>query len=54
MVPHERELAKRYANQPFAIVGVNGDMTGIALGPNADVVTDGPKLKKIIEKEGIT
>jgi thiol-disulfide isomerase/thioredoxin len=25
MVPHERELAKRYAGRPFAVVGVNGD-----------------------------
>jgi thiol-disulfide isomerase/thioredoxin len=24
-VPHERELLKRYADKPFAIVGVNGD-----------------------------
>jgi len=24
MIPHERELAKRYAKRPFAIVGVNG------------------------------
>jgi thiol-disulfide isomerase/thioredoxin len=25
MVPHERELAERYAGRPFAVVGVNGD-----------------------------
>ena len=25
MVPHERELAARLADKPFAIVGVNGD-----------------------------
>ena len=25
MLPHERELAKHYADRPFAIVGVNGD-----------------------------
>ena len=24
-IPHERELAKRYAGRPFAIVGVSGD-----------------------------
>ncbi len=27
LVPHERELAERYAGQPFAIVGVNADET---------------------------
>jgi RNA polymerase sigma factor (sigma-70 family) len=26
MLPHERELAKRYAGRPFQIVGVNGDL----------------------------
>ena len=25
MYPHERSLVKKYANQPFAIVGVNSD-----------------------------
>jgi thiol-disulfide isomerase/thioredoxin len=26
MVPHERELARRFAGKPFAIVGINGDL----------------------------
>ncbi len=25
LIPHERELAKRHAGRPFALVGVNGD-----------------------------
>ncbi len=25
MYPHERSLVKKYANQPFAIIGVNSD-----------------------------
>lgn len=41
MVPHERDLTKRYAGRPFVIVGVNGDV-------------DEKRLKQVIQKEQIT
>jgi hypothetical protein len=41
MIPHERELAKRYAGRAFAIVGVNGsDFEG--------------KAQKAVKEEQIT
>ena len=41
MIPHERELAKRYAGRPFAIVGVSG----------ADLEE---KVKQAVKEEQIT
>ena len=41
MVPFEKELLKRMENQPFALLGFNGD-------------TDEAQLKRIIREKGIT
>jgi len=41
MYPHERSLVKKYADRPFAIIGVNSDR-------------DLEKLKSRIKKENIT
>ncbi|MAG58343.1 MAG: hypothetical protein CMJ83_18810 [Planctomycetes bacterium] len=41
MYPHERSLVKKYANQPFAIIGVNSDK-------------DLDKLRPTLAKEQIT
>jgi peroxiredoxin len=41
MVPHERELVKRYADQPFVLVGVNSDV-------------DRDEIKPVLQKKGIT
>ncbi len=41
MIPHERSLVKKLANQPFALLGVNSDK-------------DKEELKKTLTKEEIT
>jgi hypothetical protein len=41
MIPHERSLVEKFADKPFAIVGVNSD-------------GDRDELRKIQEREGIT
>ncbi len=41
MYPHERSLVKKFADQPFALVGVNSD-------------TDREQLKKVLVDEQIT
>lgn len=41
MIPHEREMAKKYANKPFTLLGVNSDQSRSA-------------LKKTMENEKIT
>jgi thiol-disulfide isomerase/thioredoxin len=53
MVPHERELTKRYAGQPFAIVGINGDGE-IRIGPKGEQIDERPRLKGILKMEQIT
>ncbi len=41
MLPHEREMVKRLADQPFTLLGINSDSSRSA-------------LKKILEDEKIT
>jgi len=41
MLPHEREMAKKYADKPFTLLGVNSDQSRSA-------------LKSTMEKEKIT
>ena len=41
MYPHERSLVKKYADQPFALVGINSDQ-------------DREALKKVLVDEQIT
>ena len=41
MYPHERSLVKKFANKPFALVGINSD-------PDLDA------LKPVLAKENIT
>lgn len=41
MLPHEREMAKKYADKPFTLLGVNSDQSRSA-------------LKKTMENEKIT
>ncbi len=41
MFPHERSLVEKFANEPFALVGVNSD-------------ADKDKLHEAMEKENIT
>ena len=41
MYPHERSLVKKFANKPFALIGVNSDR-------------DLDALKPVLEKENIT
>lgn len=41
MLPHEKTLVKRLAEQPFALLGINSD------GP-------AEKVKEILKKQGIT
>jgi thiol-disulfide isomerase/thioredoxin len=53
MVPHERELVKRYAGRPFAVVGVNGD-GDIAYPPGEKPIDNKAKVKAIMKREGIT
>jgi thiol-disulfide isomerase/thioredoxin len=55
MVPHERELARRYAGRPFAIVGVNGDMMGDEWKtPDGKSLDATAAVKARVEKEQIT
>ena len=53
MVPHERELAKRYEGRPFALVGVSGDME-ITYGPDKKQIDHKPRIKEVMKREGIT
>ena len=53
MVPHERELAKRYAGRPFAIVGVNGDADSL-LGAEGKQVDNKARVAEIIKREQIS
>jgi RNA polymerase sigma factor (sigma-70 family) len=53
MVPHERELAKRYAGRPFAVVGVNGD-GDILYGPKGEEIDEAARVKERMKREGIT
>jgi len=53
MVPHERELARRYAGRPFSIVGINGD-ADTRFGPKGEQIDDRPRLKEVLKKEQIT
>jgi peroxiredoxin len=41
MLPHEREMVKKFADKPFTLLGINSDESRSA-------------LKKVIEKESIT
>ena len=41
MYPHERSLVKKWADKPFALLGINSDI-------------DKTELKKVLEKEEIT
>ena len=41
MIPHEREMAKKYAGKPFTLLGINSDQSRSA-------------LKKTMESEKIT
>lgn len=41
MIPHERSLVKKLANEPFALIGVNSD-------------TDKEELHANLQKEGVT
>jgi len=41
MYPHERSLVKKFANKPFALIGINSDR-------------DLEELKPILKKENIT
>jgi RNA polymerase sigma factor (sigma-70 family) len=58
MVPHEKALAERYADKPFAIVGVNGDTLaeqGFEIkGADGKVVDDTARVKEAVEKQKIT
>jgi RNA polymerase sigma factor (sigma-70 family) len=52
MVPHEVELAKRYADRPFAVVGVNGD-GDIVFGPKGEQIDQKSKVREIVKRKGI-
>jgi thiol-disulfide isomerase/thioredoxin len=55
MVPHERELVRRYAGRPFAVVGVNGDILGGAVTlPDGRKIDDTAKVKAAVAREQIT
>jgi thiol-disulfide isomerase/thioredoxin len=54
MVPHERELAEKLKNRPFAIVGINGDVLGEQQLPDGRKVDATAKVKATVEKEKIT
>jgi hypothetical protein len=41
MIPHERSLVKKFANEPFALIGVNSD-------------ADKDDLHEKMQKEGVT
>jgi RNA polymerase sigma factor (sigma-70 family) len=52
LVPHERELAKRYAGRPFAVVGVNGD-GDIIYGKDGKPIDQKARVKARMKREGI-
>jgi RNA polymerase sigma factor (sigma-70 family) len=58
MIPHERALAERYVNKPFAIVGVNGDTLpekGVEIkGADGRIWDDTAKVKAAVEKHRIS
>src|SRR5689334_1822760 len=41
MIPHEKEMVKRLADKPFALIGINSDGGQAA-------------LQKIVQKQGLT
>jgi len=58
MVPHERALAERYADKPFAIVGVNGDILRDAnfnvIGADGKAIDHTERVKAAVDKNKIT
>ncbi len=53
MVPHERELAVHYAERPFAIIGVNGDVD-ITFGAKGEQIDQQGRVKAVMKQKGIT
>jgi thiol-disulfide isomerase/thioredoxin len=58
MVPHERALVERYADKPFAIVGINGDTLAEenrkVTGADGKVIDDTERVKAALEKHKMT